>query len=259
MLAEFASNRIKRRFLAGFSLFLDSGTEFAKALFEHQCSNKVQSKKEMKMQKQTQKTHEEHIAEIWRMFKEGRREAEKSRKEAEKSRKEAEKSRKEAEKSRKEAEQRRKKADREMKELKELFTGQWGKLMESLVEGDLVPLLNQKGIEVEKTFTNMICESEVEPWEFDIIAVNGREIVIVEVKTTLSTKDVKYFLKKLSRVNKYMPEYKDKKVYGAVAYLRKQTGVDVFAEREGLFVIRATGNSASITNKKNFKPKTFPH
>ena len=235
--AEFASNRIKRRFLAGFSLFLDSGTEFAKALFEHQYLNKVQSKKEMKMQKQTQKTHEEHIAEIWRMFKEGRREAEKSRKEAE---------------------QRRKKADREMKELKELFTGQWGKLMESLVEGDLVPLLNQKGIEVEKTFTNMICESEVEPWEFDIIAVNGREIVIVEVKTTLSTKDVKYFLKKLSRVNKYMPEYKDKKVYGAVAYLRKQTGVDVFAEREGLFVIRATGNSASITNKKNFKPKTFP-
>ena len=34
--------------------------------------------------------------------------------------------------------------------LEELFTGQWGKLMESLVKGDLIKLLNERGITVEQ-------------------------------------------------------------------------------------------------------------
>ena len=29
------------------------------------------------------------------------------------------------------------------------------------------------------------------------------------------------------------------------------------AEKEGLFIIKATGDSASLVNQKNFKPKTF--
>ena len=38
-----------------------------------------------------------------------------------------------------------------MDKLGELFNGQWGKLMESLVEGDLVGLLQQRGIAVHHT------------------------------------------------------------------------------------------------------------
>ena len=41
--------------------------------------------------------------------------------------------------------------DKRMKKLEGLFTGQWGKLMESLVEGDLVPLLQARGISVQST------------------------------------------------------------------------------------------------------------
>ncbi len=45
------------------------------------------------------------------------------------------------------------KEDKErMKKLEELFTGQWGKLMESLVEGDLVALLQAREITVECTY-----------------------------------------------------------------------------------------------------------
>ena len=32
---------------------------------------------------------------------------------------------------------------------------------------------------------------------------------------------------------------------------------EIHAERQGLFVIKATGSSASIINKKDFKPKAF--
>lgn len=44
---------------------------------------------------------------------------------------------------------------------------------------------------------------------------------------------------------------------GAVAYLRADSGSEIFAENERLFVIRATGNSSSIINQEGFIPKIF--
>jgi hypothetical protein len=41
--------------------------------------------------------------------------------------------------------------DKKLNKLEQLFTSQWGKLVESLVEGDLVNVLNKRGITVEKT------------------------------------------------------------------------------------------------------------
>ncbi|MCX6153770.1 MAG: hypothetical protein NT007_06405, partial [Candidatus Kapabacteria bacterium] len=41
-----------------------------------------------------------------------------------------------------------KKSDKKLNKLEDLFTSQWGRLMESLVRGDLVPILNNRGIPV---------------------------------------------------------------------------------------------------------------
>ena len=46
-----------------------------------------------------------------------------------------------------------KESDKKLKKLEDLFTSQWGKLIESLVEGDLIQLLNQRGIKVNDTST----------------------------------------------------------------------------------------------------------
>ena len=43
--------------------------------------------------------------------------------------------------------------DKKMKALQELFKGQRGKLVESLVEGDLVHLLERRGVRVYDTST----------------------------------------------------------------------------------------------------------
>ena len=163
--------------------------------------------------------------------------------------------------------------DREFKEIGKLlrqshnlFTTQWGKLMESLVEGDLVKLLNQKGINIQNILRNkpgrmrytdehgikqeMLCE-------IDLIARNGGEVVAVEVKTTLRVKDVKKFLDTLPKFTLLLSEYSGKKVYGAVAYLQANESSEIYAERKGLFVIKATGSSASIINDEGFKAKVF--
>ena len=150
-----------------------------------------------------------------------------------------------------------KQTDRQMKKLAGLFTSQWGKLMESLVEGDLVPLLQARGISVQSTHPRVRGRRNGEHYEFDILAGNGEEMVVVEVKTTLKVDDVKQFLDKLKKFTEYEPDYRGKQIYGAVAYLRTEQDSELYAERQGLYVIRATGNSASIINTEDFRPRVF--
>ena len=148
--------------------------------------------------------------------------------------------------------------DRRLRELDKLFNGQWGKLMEALVDGDLIELLNGRGIEVDHTMTNVVKRSGGQRRrEVDILALNGDEVVAVEVKTTLKVRDVDRYLSVLEGFGKVLPKYRDRKVYGAVAYLRADESSDEYAEGRGLFVIRATGSSASITNPEDFTPRVF--
>ena len=150
-------------------------------------------------------------------------------------------------------------ADRRMNKLDELFNGQWDKLMEPLVEGDLVGLLQQRGIAVQHTVTNPRQNYGERRWELDILAVNGEEVVVVEVKTSLRVPDIDRFIARLNEFPDLMPEYASRRIYGAVAYLKAYQESDLRAERLGLFVIRATGSSASITNREGFTPRAFGH
>lgn len=157
----------------------------------------------------------------------------------------------------KETDRKMQETDRKIKELSALFTSQWGKLVESLVEGDLVKLLREKGLQVERTFQRVRGNHDGENYEYDIIAANGDEIVVVEVKTTLRVEDVNDFHRKVWKAKQYMPEYAGKKIYGGVAFITTEGSSDRMAEKLGFYVIRATGSSSSIVNKQDFSPKAF--
>ena len=150
-------------------------------------------------------------------------EARQRQKEARQWEKEAQQRQKEAQQHKKEMEQRQqdlsqdlaqhiKKMSDEITRVENLFTTKWGKLMESLVDGDLVKLLQGKDIEVTKTLQNIRGKFRGEHWEVDILAINGEEIVVVEVKTTLKVKDVGRFIARtLKNFVAVFPEYKGKK------------------------------------------------
>ena len=157
----------------------------------------------------------------------------------------------------KETDRRMKETDRRLEKTDALFNTQWGKLMESLVEGDLIPLLGARGILVTETHRRVGGRRNGEHFEFDILAANGTEVVVVEVKTTLKADDVGAFLKKLERFTEWLPRYEGEKILGAVAYLQTDESVQVHAQRQGLYVIRATGSSASIVNPADFQPRVF--
>ena len=142
------------------------------------------------------------------------------------------------------------------------FNNKWGSFMENLVKGDLVRLLNERDIQVVKTLSRVpFYRSKGEQeGEFDLIAVNGEEVVIVEVKTTLMPSHVDYFIEKLKKFRNVFPEYSDKRIYGSIAYLDDNNMAANYAKDKGLFVIKAPGGESHvsmITNAPDFTPKLF--
>ncbi len=155
-----------------------------------------------------------------------------------------------------------KKTDKQLKKAHKDFYGKWGRLVESLVEGDLAKLLRKRKIDVHSTHPRqqvsyLLDDGTRKHKEFDIVVANGSEVVAVEVKTTLTPEDVTRFIAAMRDFSRYFPYWGSRTVYGAVAYIHCEAKAEVFAERRGLYVIRATGGSASILNRKKFKPTSF--
>jgi Holliday junction resolvase len=190
---------------------------------------------------------------VWKMF----QETDKKFQETDKKFQETDRKLKETVEQVKETGEQVKETSRGLTRLERQFTSMWGKLVESLVEGDLIRLLNERGIEVERTQQRVSGRKKDINFEFDIIAVNGDEIVVVEVKTTLKSEDIKHFISKLEHVREWLPEFHEKKVYGAVAFIHTEENIISHAQNSGLLAIRATGKSASIINDNDFRPKTF--
>ena len=226
-------------------------------------------------------------------LREAQERTEKARREGEKARREGEKERREGEKALREAQEKTEKALRESQEktekaLRELskslkesnqeltknlnaangnFNNKWGNFLENLVKGDLVKLLSKRNIKVDMVRSRLVASdsSGKEVGEFDVVAMNGKEIVTVEVKTTLTKAKVEKFINKLKMFKKYFSEHRDKVLYGGVAFLCEPESEEAesaaeYAEENGLFVILSPGGEGNVTtmsNSKDFKPRSF--
>ena len=230
------------------------------------------------------------LANAQRLTEKARREGEKERREGEKALREAQEktekalreSQQKTEKALRESQQKTEKALRELaKNLKESnqeltknlnaangnFNNKWGNFLESLVKGDLVKLLSKRNIKVDMVRSRLVASdsSGKEVGEFDVVAMNGKEIVTVEVKTTLTKEKVEKFINKLKMFKKYFSEHRDKVLYGGVAFLCEPQDEEAesaaeYAEENGLFVILSPGGEGNVTtmsNSKDFKPRSF--
>lgn len=151
-----------------------------------------------------------------------------------------------------------KETDKKIKGLSDLFTGQWGKLVEALVDSGLPNLFRRWDIAVRQVSRgHEIYDNGVKIAEIDILLHNGGEDVAVEVKTTLRSGDVKEHLARLEKVRAAVPIYStgSKKLYGAVAALKYDAEADLYAERQGMFVLKSSEGIFEIANEGGFRPK----
>ncbi len=207
-------------------------------------------------------------AEMERIFAEAKLENERQAAEAklENERRAAELERQAAE-AKLESDRRAAEADRSMAELKrtvertskavDSLTTRWGRFVEELVEPAVLRLFQEKGIDIKEVYPRARVKRQGIAMEIDILGVDDTELVLVELLPRLSQDDVDEFIEKLTRFKIAFPHYQNYRAYGAVAGIEINEGIDRYAYKKGLFVIKPSGDTVAIINDANFQPNTW--
>lgn len=138
------------------------------------------------------------------------------------------------------------------------LTGKWGKFVENMVAPACERLFAERGIPVHKVSQRVRARlDDGRSMEVDVVVVNSSFIVLVEVKSTLTVRDIKDHMHRLKEFKTFFPEYGDRKVLGAVAGMVVEELADRFAEGKGLFVIRPAGDTVRLSNSAGFRPREW--
>jgi hypothetical protein len=94
--------------------------------------------------------------------------------------------------------------------------------------------------------------------EIDVLLENGEYAMAVEVKTRLTSRDVKDHIKRMEILRGVADEHNDKRKYlGAVAGAVVTPEVLAYALKNGFYVIVPSGETVNIEAPDGFKPRTW--
>ena len=137
------------------------------------------------------------------------------------------------------------------------LSSRWGQFVENLVAPAAVRLFQGQGIEVTMIAQRVRAARQGRHLEIDILAVNTTVAVVIEVKSRFTQDYLQQFLINLRQFKEFFPQYASYQVYGAIAGIEMDSGVDTAAARQGLFVIEQSGDSVTISNEPAFQPRTW--
>jgi hypothetical protein len=136
-----------------------------------------------------------------------------------------------------------------------------GEIIEEMVRGDIVGKFQKLDYE----FTQCARRVEFEnkklriAGEIDLFLEDGDLAMLIEVKTTLETADVKRHVERLEKYRRYANARRDKRRFvAAVAGALVPDEVRRFAQENGMYVIVQSGESVKIIKPpKGFKPREW--
>ena len=132
------------------------------------------------------------------------------------------------------------------------LSSEWGRMVEELCKPSALKLFIAEGVKVDHLYEGPRHVRRIgDEIEVDIIYCNTTEVVAVEVKTACYKKDVDHFLKQMKNFKTLFREFADKKVYVAMAALRFANGSDVYARRQGFYVLHPSGDGMFSLDKPN--------
>jgi hypothetical protein len=152
--------------------------------------------------------------------------------------------------------------DRQMQETDRRL-GKLGNRFGEVVEYMVVPNLREKFRELGLNFPQANQNSDVADYEngifleIDVKLENGDKVMLVEVKTKLTTGDIQEHIERLEKMRKYADLHGDKRTFlGAVAGVVMTLNVKEYALKQGFFVIEPSGDTFNIT-PPNGQPKEW--
>jgi hypothetical protein len=151
-----------------------------------------------------------------------------------------------------------KETDKKINQLSGLFSSQWGRLLEALVQPSALRLFRERGIQVSYSFPRAKSQLNGRSMEIDLLLENSDVVIVVEVKSTLKVNDVTDFLADLGQFLDFFPRYRSYRVYAGVAGLNIDEEADRYAYRQGLFVLGLSGEGVvQLKNDAAFSPRDF--
>lgn len=158
--------------------------------------------------------------------------------------------------------------DREVKgQLKELGRqiGGLGSKFGTFTEGLMWPsltrmLFDRSGCDTVSPTTLKRRQSDGSELEVDVLGYsNGtaNRVVVVEIKSQVTERDLDQFESILRRFGEYFPEHKGKTVEGVVAALGIKTPMSEAVSRRGLHLARASNESFALADPVGFQPQTW--
>jgi len=159
-----------------------------------------------------------------------------------------------------------KETDRQMKESAARLDKQLGKLgnrMGEIIEYMVAPNLREKFRELGLNFPQVHQNSNVADYdnkiflEIDVKLENGDKVMLVEVKTNLTTKDLQDHIKRLKKMRVYADLHGDRRTFlGSVAGAVITANAKEYALEKGLYVIEPSGETFNII-PPNGQPKEW--
>ena len=139
-----------------------------------------------------------------------------------------------------------------------------GEIIENMVGGDIVEQFRALGYDVTEYSRNKIFgkKGTDTSGEIDLLLENGDIVILIEVKTTLKTDDVRDHIERLEKyrchINEKSSHIDRREFIGAVAAASVADHVVKFAQRNGLYVIIQAGRTVEIiTPPEGFTAKKW--
>ena len=125
-----------------------------------------------------------------------------------------------------------------------------GKIVESMVKGNIVGKFQDLGYDVGGCSQNKFFENKDLGirGEIDLLLDDGDVAILIEVKTTLETADVRNHIERLEKYRRYLDArgIDKRRIIGAVAGAVVKDESVTFARENGLYVIIQSGKAVEI-------------
>jgi hypothetical protein len=135
------------------------------------------------------------------------------------------------------------------------LTNRFGEVVEHMIVPNLIAKFNELGYTFGKTSRNVeIADRKNNLFaEIDVFLENGDCVMIVELKTTLRTKDIDDHIERMEKLRAYADVHHEgrpvdtRKYYGAIAGVVMSESEKKYALKKGFYVIEPSGETFNIT------------
>lgn len=93
--------------------------------------------------------------------------------------------------------------------------------------------------------------------EFDLMAYGDDILLVTNIYAVVDEEDIAFFAEDIHEIRDALPEFAGYKIYGAIGVLEIEPEHVKYAAKRGFFVIKKTGDTISLANRKTFKPKEW--